>query len=212
MMCELRSLELSNYIFSHSALTAIVNNCPLLESFHITGFSADSMDAELQAKCARVKNLNLPFSYDEDEEETEEDEDEDLQITMDISSSSRRRHRKNPPSESSVLGELRDWAALPDNALLNIFLRLGSCEIMWGAEAVCKAWRRVMVEEPELWHHIHITAVPEWSSIEIAVRDAVDRSAGLCESFSGPWDDVSLLYLAERFTYRTIFFLSNVVV
>jgi hypothetical protein len=212
MMCELRSLELSNYIFSHSALTAIVNNCPLLESFHITGFSADSMDAELQAKCARVKNLNLPFSYDEDEEETEEDEDEDLQITMDISSSSRRRHRKNPPSESSVLGELRDWAALPDNALLNIFLRLGSCEIMWGAEAVCKAWWRVMVEEPELWRHIHITAVPEWSSVEIAVRDAVDRSAGLCESFSGPWDDESLLYLAERFTYRTIFFLSNVVV
>jgi hypothetical protein len=76
MMCELRSLELSNYIFSHSALTAILDNCPLLESLHITGFCADSMDAELQAKCARVKNLNLPFSSDEDEEEDEEDEDE----------------------------------------------------------------------------------------------------------------------------------------
>lgn len=140
-----------------------------------------------------------------------------LQITMDISNSSRsrcrhrRRHPKNPPSESSVLGELRDWAALPDDVLLNIFLRLGSCEIMWGAEAVCKAWRRVTVEEPELWRHIHITAVPEWSSIEIAVRDAVDRSAGLCEAFSAPWDEESLLYLAERFIYRTIFILSNVV-
>ena len=130
---------------------------------------------------------------------------------MDISSSSRRRHCKNPP-ESSVLGEVRDWAALPDDVLLNIFLRLGSCEIMWGAEAVCKAWRCVTVEEPELWRHIHITRVPEWSSIEIAVRDAVDRSAGLCEAFSGPWDDESLLYLAERFIYRTISFLSNVVV
>jgi hypothetical protein len=83
---------------------------------------------------------------------------------------------------------------------------------MWGAEAVCKAWWRVTVEEPELWRRIHITAVPEWSSIEIAVRDAVDRSAGLCEAFSAPWDEESLLYLAERFIYRTIFFLSNVVV
>ncbi|CAD6265956.1 unnamed protein product [Miscanthus lutarioriparius] len=73
---------------------------------------------------------------------------------------------------------------------------------MWGAEAVCKAWRCVTVKEPE----------PEWSSIEIAVIDALDRSAGLCEAFSGPWDDESLLYLAERFIYRTIFFLSNVVV
>lgn len=75
LMCELRSLELSNYMFSHSALTAILDNCPLLESLHITGFSADSMDAELQAKCARVKNLKLPFSSDEDEEENDEDED-----------------------------------------------------------------------------------------------------------------------------------------
>ncbi|KAF8775026.1 hypothetical protein HU200_005075 [Digitaria exilis] len=42
------------------------------------------------------------------------------------------------------------------------------------------------------------TSSSEWSSIDIAVRDAVDRSAGLCEAFSGPWDEESLLYLAER--------------
>ncbi|CAL5010811.1 unnamed protein product [Urochloa decumbens] len=101
-------------------------------------------------------------------------------------------------SSSSAPSEYRDWAALPHDVLFDVFLRLESCEIMWGAEGVCKAWRRVVVEEPKLWRRIHITSVPEWSSVDIAVRDAVDRSAGLCEAFSGPWDDDSLLYLAER--------------
>ena len=79
LMCQLRSLELSNYIFSGLALTAMLDNCPLLESLHITGLFVDgTMDAELQAKCARVKNLNLPFSSDEDSviEEDEDSEDE----------------------------------------------------------------------------------------------------------------------------------------
>ncbi|CAO2206025.1 unnamed protein product [Urochloa humidicola] len=111
---------------------------------------------------------------------------------------SRRRWCKKSCSSSSAPSEDRDWAALPHDVLFDVFLRLGSCEIMWGAEGVCKAWWRVVVEEPKLWRHIHITAVPEWSSIDIAVRDAVDRGAGLCEVFSGPWDDDSLLYLAER--------------
>ncbi|CAO2209902.1 unnamed protein product [Urochloa humidicola] len=111
---------------------------------------------------------------------------------------SRRRWCKKSCSSSSAPSEDRDWAALPHDVLFDVFLRLESCEIMWGAEGVCKAWWRVVVEEPKLWRHIHITAVPEWSSIDIAVRDAVDRGAGLCEVFSGPWDDDSLLYLAER--------------
>ena len=133
----------------------------------------------------------------------------DLQTTaMDTSSSRRRRRCMNPCSSPSAPGEEMDWAALPHDVLFNIFLRLGSCEIMWGAEGVCKAWRHVVVEEPKLWRHIHITAVPEWSSIDVAVRDAVDRSAGLCEAFSGPWDDESLLYLAERYIHLFIFFLS----
>nr|CAB3480287.1 unnamed protein product [Digitaria exilis] len=115
-----------------------------------------------------------------------------------MDTNSRRRRCKNPCSSSSAYSEERDWAALPHDVLFDIFLRLKSCEIMWGAEAVCKAWRRVTVEEPKLWRHIHIIDVPEWSSIDIAVRDVVDRSAGLCEVFSGPWDAESLLYLAER--------------
>ncbi|WVZ94386.1 hypothetical protein U9M48_040285 [Paspalum notatum var. saurae] len=117
---------------------------------------------------------------------------------MDSSSSHHLRRRKNPLSLPSVPSEVRNWAALPHDVLLNIFLKLGSCEIMWGAEAVCKAWRHVTIEEPMLWRKIHITAVPEWSSNDIAVRDAVNRSVGQCESFFGPWDDESLLYLAER--------------
>ncbi|CAO2189449.1 unnamed protein product [Urochloa humidicola] len=114
---------------------------------------------------------------------------------MDVSTS---RRCKKSCSSSSMPSEDRDWAALPHDVLFDVFLRLGSCEIMWGAEGVCKAWRRIVVEEPKLWRRIHIAAVPEWSSTDIAVRDAVDRSAGLCEAFSGPWDDDSLLYLAER--------------
>jgi hypothetical protein len=80
---------------------------------------------------------------------------------------------------------------------------------MWGAEGVCKAWRRVALNEPKLWHRIHINAVPEWSSIDIAVRDAVDRSSGQCEAFSGPWDDESLLYLAERYVNPSVFCLPS---
>ncbi|XP_004974361.1 putative F-box/LRR-repeat protein 23 [Setaria italica] len=42
-------------------LASILDNCPLLESLHITGsFKYYEMDDELQAKCTRVKNLTIP--------------------------------------------------------------------------------------------------------------------------------------------------------
>ena len=56
----------------------MLDNCPLLESLHITGLFVDgTMDAELQAKCARVKNLDLPFNSDEDSEIEEDEDSED---------------------------------------------------------------------------------------------------------------------------------------
>jgi hypothetical protein len=128
---------------------------------------------------------------------------------IDTSSCRHRRRSKNSCSLLSAPSEDRDWAALPHDTLFNAFLRLGSCEIMWGAEGVCKAWRRVALDEPKLWRRIHINAVPEWSSIDIAVHDAVDRSAGQSEAFSGPWNDESLLYLAERYVNPSEFCLPS---
>jgi hypothetical protein len=79
MMSELRSLQLFNYVFSAPALAAILDNCPQLESLNITGLLVDSMDAQLRAKCARIKNLSLPHDSDEeDEDEESEDEGSDV--------------------------------------------------------------------------------------------------------------------------------------
>ncbi|TVU43224.1 hypothetical protein EJB05_09671 [Eragrostis curvula] len=113
---------------------------------------------------------------------------------MSSSCSSRTKKRR---SLSSPSAEVRDWAALPHDALLEVFLRLDARDIMWSAEAVCKAWRRVSVEEPTLWRRVDMTKVP-LEGIETAVRDAVDRSSGRMEAFSGPWDDESLVYLGDR--------------
>ncbi|TVU43210.1 hypothetical protein EJB05_09657, partial [Eragrostis curvula] len=118
------------------------------------------------------------------------------------SSSRRRRRRKNkPPSPAS---EARDWASLPRDILVDVFLRLGPCsQIMRGAERACMAWRRVAVDEPLLWRRIDVATLPLWSGLwlrkgrAMAVRAAVDRSGGQCESFYGNVDDESLLYLVE---------------
>jgi hypothetical protein len=67
VMSELRSLELSGYNLTATGLTAIIDNCPLLESLNVTGDPIiGTMDQELLAKCARVKNLVLPCDSDED--------------------------------------------------------------------------------------------------------------------------------------------------
>lgn len=68
VMCQLQSIEIFNYVFSNEQLTAILDNCPLLESLHITGCHVDGvMDEQLHVKCARVKNLNIPFEVDPSE-------------------------------------------------------------------------------------------------------------------------------------------------
>lgn len=121
----------------------------------------------------------------------------------------RRRGTDPPPSPSSPtfpddddpVGETRDWAALPRDVLLDVFLRLGSSrEIMRGAELACAPWRRVAVDEPALWRRVDMATVRLWSpGWREMVRAAVDRSAGQCAAFAGPADDDSLLYLVERY-------------
>lgn len=69
MMSELRTIELFYYVIGSEHLTAILDNCPLLESLHITGYNIEGeMDAQVQAKCARLKSFTL-IDIDPGEEE-----------------------------------------------------------------------------------------------------------------------------------------------
>ncbi|KAL6592701.1 hypothetical protein ACP70R_049376 [Stipagrostis hirtigluma subsp. patula] len=78
-----------------------------------------------------------------------------------MSSSSRRQRRRTPRTSKIAPSEARDWGAgLPDDVLLGVFQRLGPCcEIMRGADSVCRAWRRVAVGEPALWRRVDMTGV-----------------------------------------------------
>ncbi|KAF8663170.1 hypothetical protein HU200_055771 [Digitaria exilis] len=98
-----------------------------------------------------------------------------------------------------------DWAALPDDALLAIFGRLGHADIFLGAELTCASWRRVAVREPTLWRRIDLKSTDgsrarrnpssprAWRAM---ARAAVGRSAGKCESYAGSVDADFLAYLA----------------
>jgi hypothetical protein len=66
-MTELCSLELLGCDLTAEGLTAILDHCPVLEDLYITGYFDGIMDAELCAKCAKVKKLTLPNSSDEEE-------------------------------------------------------------------------------------------------------------------------------------------------
>ena len=108
----------------------------------------------------------------------------------------------SPPTTAAPAAETtaRDWAALPRDVLLDVFLRLGSREVMRGAELACAPWRDAAVGEPALWRRVDMATVRLWSpGWRGMVRGAVDRGAGQCVAFTGPADDDSLLYLLERY-------------
>uniref|UniRef100_A0A0E0ARW4 Transport inhibitor response 1 domain-containing protein n=1 Tax=Oryza glumipatula TaxID=40148 RepID=A0A0E0ARW4_9ORYZ len=63
-MHELRSLQLFANTLTNKGLSAILDNCPYLESLDIRHCYNDGMDASLRAKCARIKVLRPPDDYD----------------------------------------------------------------------------------------------------------------------------------------------------
>ncbi|EAZ41790.1 hypothetical protein OsJ_26330 [Oryza sativa Japonica Group] len=65
-MHELSSLQLFANNLSNEGLTAILDNCPFLESLDIRHCFNVSMDDTLQAKCARIKTLRLPYDSTDD--------------------------------------------------------------------------------------------------------------------------------------------------
>ncbi|TVU43217.1 hypothetical protein EJB05_09664, partial [Eragrostis curvula] len=100
--------------------------------------------------------------------------------------------------------ETRDWAALPQDILFAVFLKLGPCDIMQGAELVCTTWRRVAVDYPALWRRVDMGTAPSRSAVverveRAAACAALARGAGRCEAFSGRVDDDLLLRLSERY-------------
>lgn len=60
IMNELRYLELFNCELTTAGLSVILDNCPLLESLHITGLSVGRMKKNLRERCGRLKEVTLP--------------------------------------------------------------------------------------------------------------------------------------------------------
>ncbi|KAL6658889.1 hypothetical protein ACP70R_002929 [Stipagrostis hirtigluma subsp. patula] len=67
-MHGLRSLQLFGNNFTNKGLTAILDNCPYLESLDIRHCFNIIMDDALKAKCARIKTLKLPYDSTDDYE------------------------------------------------------------------------------------------------------------------------------------------------
>ncbi|CAL5003512.1 unnamed protein product [Urochloa decumbens] len=65
-MHGLRSLQLFGNSFTNEGLTAILDNCPHLESLDIRHCFNIDMDDALRAKCATIKTLRLPYDPTDD--------------------------------------------------------------------------------------------------------------------------------------------------
>ncbi|CAO2206042.1 unnamed protein product [Urochloa humidicola] len=65
-MHGLRSLQLFGNNFTNKGLTAILDNCPHLESLDIRHCFNIAMDDALRAKCATIKTLRLPYDPTDD--------------------------------------------------------------------------------------------------------------------------------------------------
>ncbi|KAJ4816012.1 RNI-like superfamily protein [Rhynchospora pubera] len=97
----------------------------------------------------------------------------------------------------------RNWSELPRDVLMLIFLKVGLLEVLQAAGSVCRSWRKVAKEEPELWRRIDLTDHPygfEAFVLQDPTKLAIDRSGGLLEEFSVDYfgDDDLLRYLCDR--------------
>ncbi|KAJ3693593.1 hypothetical protein LUZ60_009073 [Juncus effusus] len=101
--------------------------------------------------------------------------------------------------------EQRNWAELNGDILMEIFRMIGILDVFKGAGSVCRAWRRVAKDEPDLWRRIDMTN-HNYAFESDVLRDltklAIDRSKGRLEEF---WiedlgNDDLLQYLSDRTT------------
>ncbi|KAF8662524.1 hypothetical protein HU200_056119 [Digitaria exilis] len=87
-----------------------------------------------------------------------------------------------PPAPATILPPAaRDWAALPSDIVLDVFLRLGPHEVMLGAEQACKPWRHVALEEPMLWRRVGLDK--DYTDKRVKqemLYVALDRAKGQC--------------------------------
>ncbi|KAJ4754804.1 RNI-like superfamily protein [Rhynchospora pubera] len=96
----------------------------------------------------------------------------------------------------------RHWSDLPRDVLLLIFLKVGLLEVLRAAGSVCRSWRKVAEEEPDLWRRIDMTDHPDGFEafvLKDPTKLAIDRSGGLLEEFSVECfgDDDLLRYLCD---------------
>ncbi|KAJ3698583.1 hypothetical protein LUZ61_002288 [Rhynchospora tenuis] len=97
----------------------------------------------------------------------------------------------------------RDWSELQRDVLVLIFLKLGTMQVLTTAGSVCRTWRKVAKEEPELWRRIDITNLAydcDCYALKDLTKLAIDRSGGRLEEFSVEkiGDDDLLRYLCDR--------------
>ncbi|KAF7107862.1 hypothetical protein CFC21_108443 [Triticum aestivum] len=100
----------------------------------------------------------------------------------------------------------RDWAELPQDAISCIFRKMNQFELLLGAAAVCRSWRRAAWHEPELWRCIDMRYLLEdvppsgWQATRSSlVRAALRLSAGQCETFVAELlDDDLFIFLSEQ--------------
>ncbi|VVB14225.1 unnamed protein product [Arabis nemorensis] len=97
--------------------------------------------------------------------------------------------------------ESSNWAELPSELTVLIFLRLSMFEILVNAQKVCKSWHRVS-KDPSVWRKIDIGFCKQGYKFDSMCRHAIDRSqGGLVEINLGNCCSDSLLsYIADRST------------
>ncbi|RLM61519.1 uncharacterized protein C2845_PM14G18580 [Panicum miliaceum] len=73
--------------------------------------------------------------------------------------------------------EMRDWAALPRDIMLEILGWLRQVDVLRGAGLACAPWWRAAVEEPALWRTIDV-AFNEDDHIDRQAWEASGDGAG----------------------------------
>lgn len=98
---------------------------------------------------------------------------------------------------------MRDWAALPLDAISAILRKLDHIEILMGPGKVCRSWRRAARDEPALWRRIDMRGHPDldrrvnlYGMAQVAIR----RAKGQCEAFWAEYaaDDDVLQLLGDQ--------------